>query len=269
MELTSEKEERTREWGRVMDDLKALAKQLELGELLDVAAVGDRRPDGRSPLEGRVNELGELASARLRRLERETREAKEAHERDLKDLRRDTSEAERRLREKMKKLRERANEMKEREKQLKVRVRELVHVNENHKREINRRQNELEQTMDMSAEVGQKLKEQVERATRERDEWRAKEGAARSELRDERNLHDVRKRELAKRNDEYNQLRKESEERARLSQTRIDELQWQLDHVIVAPNASDHLQVGTLSFACSLARPFVHIAFLWWTTARR
>jgi chromosome segregation ATPase len=181
-----------------MADLQTLARELELGEIpVDGTTAGQKRPDGRGQLEGRVREFGELVGAKQARLEKEARE-----------LKRDAAETVRKLKEKAEKLGAKRRELKERERHLKTRVRELAQQNEGRGKELDRRRDELEKTIDISADVNNKLREQLERATREKEEWKTKEALARAELKEERSQHDLKKREMARKTDELNQLKK-------------------------------------------------------------
>jgi DNA repair exonuclease SbcCD ATPase subunit len=203
--LTSEKEERMKEWDRSMTDMQALARDLELGDILD---IGGKRPDGRGQLEGRVHEFADLVAAKQAKRDREARELREAHEKEVKELRKEAAERIKKLRAKVDKLEAKAKDLKERERHLKARVRELAQLNEGRGKELDRKRDELEKTIDVSTDVSHKLREQLERAIKDKEEWKTKEAVARAELKEEKSQHDLKKRELAKKTDEFNHLKK-------------------------------------------------------------
>lgn len=194
-----------KEWDRSMTDLQTLARDLELGEILD---IGGKRPDGRGQLEGRVHEFADLVAAKQAKRDREARELREAHEKEVKELRKEAAETIKKLRAKVDKLEAKTKDLKERERHLKARVRELAQLNEGRGKELDRKRDELEKTIDVSADVSHKLREQLERAIKDKEEWKTKEAVARAELKEEKSQHDLKKRELAKKTDEFNQLKK-------------------------------------------------------------
>jgi ABC-type transporter Mla subunit MlaD len=188
-----------------MADMQTLARDLELGDILD---IGGKRPDGRGQLEGRVHEFADLVAAKQAKREREARETLEAHEKEVKELRKEAQETIRKLRAKVEKLEAKVKELKDRERHLKTRVKELAQLNEGRGKELDRKRDELEKTIDVSADVSHKLREQLERAIKDKEEWKTKEAVARAELKEEKSQHDLKKRELAKKTDEFNQIKK-------------------------------------------------------------